>query len=469
MVPPLRRMATSTELPPPSPSQAPSFSQPTLEADDFVRWGKALRSSSSGSGSLFGTSSGYSSVHGEFPPLCFLVPQNKYTFLVSRTSSEDSTLFPEDLSSEPEDSHSTAKPARLHSRRPRPRPSDSTSQNCQPPGSLSGHGKPGEPSQPKLVEMLKGVSEVLEENTRLKKKRLEREVRKSRLKARLPTKPYDVAPAKRVSNVSVKTTRRVSGALEKGTTKPSDPEPMSVDPTPKISRKITASKVKDKEVVKIPIEDSMDVDSSVTLGDVSMNENLFPESVGIQFKPSPSDPQSSAKRMPPPPVPPRALKQPPKKKSLPKPTPSKTFTQPPPSPTPLPLTQFNTLRKRTLGMTRSTTQTSALSRSVLPTNRKPFKSPLIKQEPGSSQYGGPPRSQSKMYPVPPSSTSSQSIYPTQKPAPTKSTPKPPKPKKTDPPEVIDITDDPDTSYDFSTSSIDGEEFNRAMAEYDRDS
>jgi len=63
---PLRRMATSMELPPPSPSQAPSFSQPTLQADDFVRWGKDLRSSSSGSG-VFGASSGYSSVHGEFP------------------------------------------------------------------------------------------------------------------------------------------------------------------------------------------------------------------------------------------------------------------------------------------------------------------------------------------------------------------------------------------------------------------
>jgi hypothetical protein len=52
------------ELPPPSPSQAPSFSQPTLEADDFVRWGKDLRSNSAGSG-VFGISSGYSSVHGE--------------------------------------------------------------------------------------------------------------------------------------------------------------------------------------------------------------------------------------------------------------------------------------------------------------------------------------------------------------------------------------------------------------------
>ena len=62
---PLRRMATSMELPPPSPSQAPSFNQPTLEADDFVRWGKDVRSSSSSSG-VFGASSGYSSVHGEF-------------------------------------------------------------------------------------------------------------------------------------------------------------------------------------------------------------------------------------------------------------------------------------------------------------------------------------------------------------------------------------------------------------------
>ena len=66
---PLRRKATSMELPPPSPSQAPSFSQPTLGGDDFVRWGKDMRSSSSGSG-VFSGSSGYSSVHGEFPS-CF--------------------------------------------------------------------------------------------------------------------------------------------------------------------------------------------------------------------------------------------------------------------------------------------------------------------------------------------------------------------------------------------------------------
>lgn len=52
------------EPPPPSPSQAPSFSQPTLEADDFVRWGKDLGSNSAGSG-VFGVSSGYSSAHGE--------------------------------------------------------------------------------------------------------------------------------------------------------------------------------------------------------------------------------------------------------------------------------------------------------------------------------------------------------------------------------------------------------------------
>ena len=69
---PLRRMATSTELPPPSPSQAPSFSQPTLETDDFVRWGKDLRSNSSGSG-VFGSSSSYSSVHGEFDLSVFWV------------------------------------------------------------------------------------------------------------------------------------------------------------------------------------------------------------------------------------------------------------------------------------------------------------------------------------------------------------------------------------------------------------
>jgi hypothetical protein len=74
-----------------------------------------------------------------------------------------------------------------------------------------------------------------------------------------------------------------------------------------------------------------------------------------------------------------------------------------------------------------------------------------------------------MYPTPTSSTPPQPTYPTQSPTPTKSIPKPSKPKKSDPLEIIDITDDPDTSYDFSTSSIDGDEFNRAMAEYDRGS
>lgn len=357
-------------------------------------------------------------------------------FLVSRTSSSDSSLFPEDLSSGPEDSNSTVKPARLHSRRLRPRPSGSGSQSGQSSDSLPGHGKPGEPSQPKLVEMLKGVSEVLEENTRLKKKRLEREIRKSRLNTRVPQKPYDIAPGKRVSNVSDKTSRRVPGASGK------------------------ISKGKGKEVIKIVIEDSMDVDLSVTLGDVSMNENSLPESVDIQFKPPPSDSQSSAKRMPPPPVPSKALKQPPKQKSSSRPTPS----PPPPS-----STQTNQPRRRTLGMTRSTTQTSPVPRSILPANRKPFKSPLLKQEPGLSQSGGPPRSQSKVYPIPTSSTPSQPIYPTQKPTPTKSSLTSPKPKESDPPEVIEITDDPDTSYDFSASSIDGEEFNKAMAEYDRGS
>jgi hypothetical protein len=33
--------------------------------------------------------------------------------------------------------------------------------------------------------------------------------------------------------------------------------------------------------------------------------------------------------------------------------------------------------------------------------------------------------------------------------------------------VITVGDDPDTSYDFSTSSLDGDELNRVMAEYDR--
>ena len=386
-------------------------------------------------------------------------------FLVSRTSSSDSSLFPEDISSEPEDSHSTVKPTRLHSRRLRSRLSESTSQSDQSLDSLSGHGNPGEPSQPKLVQMLKGVSEVLEENTRLKKKRLEREVRKTRLKTRLFPKPYDVAPGERVSSVSGKTSRRASGVSGKETTKPFDQEPTSVNSALRRPRKSTVSKGKGKEAIKILIEDSMDVDSPVTPGDVSMNEKPWPDSVDVQFKPPLSDSQSSAKRMPPPPVPAKALKQLPKQKPTPKPTPSKISSQQPPPSLP-PLTQFNTPRRRTLGMTRPTSQTSAVSHPVLPANRKPFKSPLLKQELGLSQFNGPPRSQSKMYPVPTSSTFSQPIYPTQKPALAKPTPKPPKPKKSEAPEIIDITDDPDTSYDFSTSSIDGEELDRAMAEYD---
>ena len=338
-------------------------------------------------------------------------------------------------------------------------------QSNQSPDSLSGHDHPGEPSQPKLVEILKGVSEVLEENTRLKKKRLEKEVRKFRSNTRVPTKPYDVASGEGASNVSRKTLRRVPGVFGKETFKLLDSEPMSVDPALRRSRRNIVSRGKVEEVVKIPIEDNMDVDPSMTPGDVFINEIPLPASVDIQPKPPPSDSQSSAKRMPPPPVPSKALKQPLKQKSPSKPTSSKTSDQPP-SPPPPSLTQSNPPRRRSLGMTRSSTQISVVPRTILPTNRKPFKSPLIKQESGSSQSGGPPRSQSKMYPVP-TSTSPQPIYPTQKPAPTKSTSKPKKPNKSDPPEVIDITDDPDTSYDFSTSSIDGEEFNRAMAEYDR--
>lgn len=447
-------MATSMELPPPSPSQAPNFSQPTLDIDDFVRWGKDSRSSSSGG--LFGSSSGYSSIH------------------VSRTSSSDSSLFPEDLSSGPEDSHSTVKPVRRHSRRLRSRLSDSTPQSGQSPAPLlSGDGKPGEPSQPNLAKMLKGVSEVLEENTRLKKKRLEREVRKSRLKSRTPAKPYDVAPVERVSSASGGVPRRISGAPGKETVKAMDQEAMFVDPAPKRSRQNTVSKGKGKEVDKSftddnTIEDIMDVDSSVALGDVSMNEDPLPKDVDNASKPPPSDSQSSAKMMPPPPVPSKVFKQSPKPKPLSKPPPSKPndLDQPPP-PTPPSLTQSNPTRRRTLGMTRTTTQTSAVSHSALPANRKPFKSPLIKQEPGSSQSGGPPRSQSRAYPIPTSSTLSQPIYPTQKPIPAKSTQKLKKPKKKDPAEIIDIADDLDSSYDFSNSSIDGEEFNKAMEEYDR--
>ncbi|KAF9787940.1 hypothetical protein BJ322DRAFT_591961 [Thelephora terrestris] len=313
--------------------------------------------------------------------------------------------------------------------------------------------------QPKLVEMLKDVSEVLEENTRLKKKRLEREVRKSRLKTRPAARPYDVSSGARASSTSTKTSRKVPGALGKEVAKPL--EPMFVDPAPRRSRQNTVSKGKGKEVSKISVEDSMDVDCSVTI-DVSMSEDPLPKRVVTKSESPPSQSQSSAKMMPPPPVPPKALKQSPKPKPPPKSTPSKTSYQPPPSSPSL--TQSNPLRRRTLGMTRTTTQTSAVSHSVLPPNRKPFKSPLVKQEPGSSQSGGPSRSQSKTYPVPTSSISSQPIYPTQKPAPAKPAPKP---KKSDPSEVIDITDDPDTSYDFSTSSIDGEEVDRVMAEYDR--
>ena len=319
--------------------------------------------------------------------------------------------------------------------------------------------------------MLKGVSEVLEENTRLKKKRLEREVRKSRLKSRIPAKPYDVAPVERVSSISSGVPRRVPGASGKETVKSMDQETMSVDPAPKRSRQNTVSNGKGKEVDKSStddniIEDSMDVDPSIALDDVSMSEDLLPKDVDNRLKHPPSDSQSSAKMMPPPPVPSKVLKQPSKPESPSKQPPSKPTDQPPP-PTPPSLTQSNPSRRRTLGMTRTTTQTNAAPHSVLPANRKPFKSPLIKQEPGSSQSGGPPRSQTRAYPIPPSSTFSQPICPTQKPAPAKSTPKLKKPKKKDPPEVIDIADDLDSSYDFSNSSIDGEEFNKAMEEYDR--
>jgi len=119
-------------------------------------------------------------------------------------------------------------------------------------------------------------------------------------------------------------------------------------------------------------------------------------------------------------------------------------------------------------MTRTTIQTSGVPQPILPAKRKQFKSPLINQEPGLSQSGGPPRSQSRTYPIPPSSTYSQPAHSTQNPAPAKSAPKPPKPKKSDPPEVIVSGDDPDTSYDFSASSIDGDELNKVMEEYDRE-
>jgi len=310
--------------------------------------------------------------------------------------------------------------------------------------------------------MLKGASEVLEENTRLKKKRLEKEARRSRLKSRNPAKPYDFAPGERVPSTSGKTARRVSGGSGKEIVKPLNPEPMSVDPAPRKSRQNTVSKGRGKEVAKPLTEDNMDVDSSITLGDVSMSEDPWPKGVERKPKPPASDSQSSAKMMPPPPVPTKALKQPPKQKPLSKPTSSKPSQQPS-SPAPS-LTQSNPSRRRTLGMTHTTTQTSAVSHSILQVKQKPFKSPLIKQEPGLSQPGGPPRSQSKTYPIPTSSTYSQPACPTQKP---KSAQKSPKPKKSDSPEAVASGDDPDTSYDFSTSSIDGEEFNKAMEEYDR--
>jgi hypothetical protein len=315
--------------------------------------------------------------------------------------------------------------------------------------------------------MLKGVSEALEENTRLKKRRLEKEVRRSRLKTRTSTKPYDIVPGDRVPSTSGKTTRGVSGATGKEAVKPWDLEPMSADPAPRRSKQDTVPKGKVKEVTKTPIEDSMDIDLSATLGDISMNEDPWPKGVDRMSKPPASDSQSSAKMMPPPPVPPKALKQLPKQKSPLKQTPSKTPSQPPPPPPSL--TQSNPSRRRSLGMTRTMTQTSVVSHSILPAKRKQFKSPLIIQEHDSSQSGGPSRSQSRTYPIPTSSTYSQPTYSTQKPAPTKSTQKPPKPKKSDPQEVIVIEDDPDTSYDFSTSSIDGDELNKVMEAYDRES
>lgn len=312
--------------------------------------------------------------------------------------------------------------------------------------------------------MLKGVSEVLEENTRLKKKRLEKEARKSRLKPRTPAKPYDVARGDRVPSTSGKTTRKVSGGPVKETVKLLDPEPMSVDPAPRRSKQNTVSKGKGKkEVAKIPVEDNMDVDLSVTPCDVSMGGDPWSKGVDRKCKPPASDSQSSAKMMPPPPVPSKALKQSPKQKPPSKPIPSNTPDQPPPPPPSL--TQSNPSRRRSLGMTRPTAQTSTVSHPVLPAKRKQFKSPLIKQEPGLSQPGGPPRSQSRTYPIPTSSPYSQPIYPTQNPAPTQSTPKHPKAKESDPLEAD--ADDPDTSYDFSTSSIDGDEINKVMEEYDR--
>lgn len=312
--------------------------------------------------------------------------------------------------------------------------------------------------------MLKGVSEALEVNTRLRKKRHEKEIRRSRLKARTPVKPYDVASGNTVSNTTGKAARRVSGATEKEPAKPLDSKPMSVEPAPRRSRQNPVSKDKGREVATTPIEDNMNVDSSIIVGDVSMNEDSWSKVMGKKSNLPPSDSQSSAKMMPPPPVPLKALKQSLNQKSPLKPTPLEATNQPPP-PSPS-LTQSNPSRRRLLGMTRIATQTSAVSHSTLPAKRKQFKSPLIKQEPDLSQPGGPPRSQSRVYPVPPPSTCSQPVHPTQKPAPPNHTPKPPK-LKSEPLEVIDITDDPDTSYDFSTSSIDGDEINKVMEEYDR--
>ena len=311
--------------------------------------------------------------------------------------------------------------------------------------------------------MLKDVSEALEENTRLKKRRLEKEVRRSRLKARAPARPHDAASGERVPSTSGRTSRRIPGGLGKRTVKHSDPEPVSVDLLPGKLRQSTVPKGKVKEAAKITIEDRMDVDPPTTLGDVSMNEDPWPKGVDEKSESPVPDSQSSAKMMPPPPVPPKALKQPTKQKSPFEPTPLKTAHPPPPSlPSP---TQSNPSRRRTLGMTRTTIQTSGVSHSILPTKRKQFKSPLIKQEPDLSQPSGPSRSQSRTYPIPPSSTYSQPAYSSQKPAPAKPAPKPPRPKR-DPPEEIVSGDDPDTSYDFSVSSIDGDELNKVMEEYD---
>ena len=207
----------------------------------------------------------------------------------------------------------------------------------------------------------------------------------------------------------------------------------------------------------------MEVDPPTTLADVSMGEDHWPKGVGKKPESPIPDSQSSAKMMPPPPVPQKALKQSTKHKSPSKPAPSKT-PNPPPAPTPSP-TPSNSSRRRTLGMTRTTIQTSGVSHSILPAKRKQFKSPLIKQEPDLSQFGGPPRSQSRTYPVP-SLTYSQLAYSTQKPAPAKPAPKHPKPKKRDLPEVVANGDDPDTSYDFSASSIDGDELDKVMEEYE---